>query len=359
MTYIDPAGKLLAQLPRLAQLQEGGVPTPVNLEVDLSNRCSLGCEWCHFAYTHTRGPLKGKIVLDGKLPGGDLMDTALAFSFLEQIAGKDISVSWTGGGEPTLHPDFDKIIAHAHSLGIRQGIYTHGGHIDLLRAELLKSALDWVYVSLDESDRESYKAHKGVDRFEAACDGIRNLAQAEGPATIGVGMLVTQANYQHGKRSMELARSLGADYVQFRPTVMYEQTHPDAPAENTAWLTEALDALAPLQGAYPDFTVMLDRDRFVMYQEWDSANRGYSTCWWSGLQSVVTPNGNMWTCVNKREHPAALIGCIADESFDDIWARRPLAKVNADCRVMCRGHLPNRTIEQIMTARDQPHSAFV
>ena len=58
--YVDARGKLLQHMDRLAVIKTGGSPPPVNVEIDLSNRCSLGCEWCHFAYTHTRGPFKGK-----------------------------------------------------------------------------------------------------------------------------------------------------------------------------------------------------------------------------------------------------------------------------------------------------------
>jgi hypothetical protein len=46
-SFIDPQKKLFANLGRIALLQEGGVPAPINVEIDLSNRCSLGCEWCH------------------------------------------------------------------------------------------------------------------------------------------------------------------------------------------------------------------------------------------------------------------------------------------------------------------------
>ena len=55
--YIEPKLKLFAHLDRLAALQRGENPPPVNVEMDLSNRCSLGCEYCHFAYTHTKGPV--------------------------------------------------------------------------------------------------------------------------------------------------------------------------------------------------------------------------------------------------------------------------------------------------------------
>ena len=64
-----------------------------------------------------------------------------------------------------------------------------------------------------------------------------------------------------------------------------------------------------------------DTDRFRAYRDWDG--HGYGTCWWSALQTCITPNGSVWTCVNKREHSGAKVGDLSRESFADIWARRP------------------------------------
>src|SRR4051812_12888459 len=114
MSYIDPRSKLLQHPGALNQIKTAGrTSAPLNVEVDLSNRCSLGCEWCHFAFTHTYGPL-AKIAerpTAATQRGGDLMDTTLAKRMIDQFAEAGVlSVVWTGGGEPTLHRDFNEII---------------------------------------------------------------------------------------------------------------------------------------------------------------------------------------------------------------------------------------------------------
>lgn len=353
MTFIAPASKLYAHLPRLAMLQEGGMPAPINVEIDLSNRCSLGCEWCHFAHTHTRGPLAGKSPKPaGAVSGGDLMLPGLAYSIVDQLAEVGVaSVTWTGGGEPTLHPHFADIVAYADGK-FEQAIYTHGGHIiekDL--AGLLKRSMTFVYVSLDAVDPESYKRDKRVDRFYDVCRGIGALAAAEGPATVGVGYLVTEQNWWAAGAAASLAVDLGADYVQLRPTISYTQDAPGVPAEDTSWMTDALPYLESLACPF----VEVDLDRFRGYRDW--TGHGYETCWWSALQTVITPNGKVWTCVNKREHPAAELGDLSVESFADVWVRRPVARVDGSCRVSCRGHLANLELDRIFAS--QQHAAFV
>lgn len=353
MTFIDPAAKLLQHVDRIAAIKAGARPAPVSVELDLSNRCSLGCSWCHFSWTHVRGPLAGKSPKPaGAIPGGDLMDTELALSIIDQLAAAEVrSLTFTGGGESTLHPDFDRIIAYTAGK-IETGIYTHAGHIDEARASLLKRTLTFVYASLDAADAADYKRDKGVDRFAAACAGVRRLAHADGAATIGVGFLLTAKNWHRAGEMVALSRELGADYAQFRPTILYEQASPAAPAENTEWLNEAVAHLGWLMD---EPGVEIDLERFSNYRDW--TGHGYETCWWSGLQTVITPNGKMFTCVNKREHASAELGDLSVEPFTEIWARHRLAAVDGSCRVACRGHLSNLALDQMM--RPAPHAAFV
>lgn len=354
MTFIAPAAKLLQHIDRITDLKNGFRPPPVNVEIDLSNRCSLGCEWCHFAWTHTRGPLAGKRLKPiGAVGGGDLMDSNLALRIVDQLAAEDVrSVTWTGGGEPTLHPHFDDIIEYTAATGLEQGLYTHGGHIGEARANTLKRHLTFVYVSLDAADAGDYQRDKGVDRFAAACTGIRLLAAAKGEATVGTGFLLTERNWQRAAEMVALSRELGADYAQFRPTILYDQDTPDTPAEDTGWLTEALTGLAWLND---EPGVEIDLDRFKGYRDWQG--HSYRTCWWSGMQTVITPNGFVWTCVNKREHPAAFLGDLAVERFHDLWERHTVADVDGACRVACRGHLSNLALDELM--QPAPHAAFI
>lgn len=355
MNYIAPRSKLFAHLGTLDAIKRGERPAPVNVEIDLSNRCSLGCSWCHFAYTHTRGPLAGKADKPhGAIDGGDLMDTNLAWHILDDLASAGVkSITWTGGGEPTLHPEFNHIITHAYHLKLEQGIYTHGGHIDQVRAAWIKQLFTWAFVSLDECTPETYRASKGVNRFEAATDGIRRLVAAEGKATIGIGFLLHRDNYHQVREMVSLGRSLGVDYVQFRPTIRYEQDAPGELAEDTKWVSWAIGWLHEFAG---DSFVVADIERFRRYQTW--AGHDYPVCNWAALQTVITPNGKVWRCTNKREHPDALLGDLSVESFETIWARSGgPCQVDASCRLMCRGHIPNTQLQPMMA--EQVHANFI
>ncbi len=348
--YIDTRRKLFRHLDRVAGLKGRGLPPPVNVEIDLCNRCDRGCRWCHFSYTHTRGPLA-----EGGAVCGDLMEVELALGIIKQLEGAGVrSITWSGGGEPTLHPHFDQIVSVVE---IDQGLYTHGGHINEARGRLLKRKLKWVCVSLDCVDAASYARYKQVPagRFEEACQGVRNLAQAEGEATVGVGFLLSKDNWGDVLPMIDLGRMLGADYIQFRPAILYDRRWPGRLVGDIAWIDMVIsDTLAWCKHHQPD--VEVDISRFEMYRDWEG--HGYETCWWSGLQTVITPDGKVWGCVNKRGLAGAEIGDLTRQPFGEIWQAAGLQGVNGDCRVMCRGHIANLALDEMMDMGG-PHGNFI
>jgi MoaA/NifB/PqqE/SkfB family radical SAM enzyme len=358
MKYIDPTGKILAHVDRLAAWKQGTHAAPINIEWDLSNRCSLGCAGCHFAYTHTRGPLAGKRDKPADhIDGGDLADVNLVKrSLYEAKQAGVLSVTWTGGGEPTLHPHFDEIVMYADSLGLRQGIYTHGGHINTTRGALISNVLDWIVISVDCIDAESYAAYKGVSPqwFGKMQTGISNVINGGGDCIVGASFLLSGDNWTQARDMLKLARSMDVDYTTFRPMIEYEIDAPAMPSGDTAWITHALPTLTALSHEHD---VECVPDRFIEYATWNY-NRPYKSCYGIRFNTVITPNGKMFVCVNRREFAGSELGDLTRESFADIWARHPGEWRDFEkCRVLCRLHMINETLWDVY--RQRQHVEFV
>ena len=354
MRFIDPRGKALGHLDRIVDWNRGEKPAPVTVEWDLSNRCVLGCQSCHFAHTHTRGPwaVKDRVLPMAYDACGDLAETYVVMRGLSQMSEAGVEgVVWSGGGEPTTHPQWRAIVAHARDCGIEQGMYTLGGLISEDDAKLMAECLTWAVVSLDCPDADTYAKEKGVplERFTAACQGVQRLAQAG--ATVGVSFLLHAGNWAEAKRMLSLGRFLGATYVTFRPTI---ETSPDRPsvAGERGWITDALPMLQHL-AEQPD--VEMDVDRFLQYRDW--SGHGYTACQGVRLNATVTQDGRVWMCPQRRGVGVPL-GDLREESFADIWSRHPGAfTVDEGCRVMCRLHPVNTTLHELSQPRK--HGAFV
>ncbi len=324
--YINPNGKLLQHIDRLAEIKAGLHPAPVNVEIDLSNRCNLACKGCHMTNTH-----------DGKL-----IDTGLALDILAQLAEAGVrSVTWSGGGEPTLHPDIEKII---EACSLDQGIYTNGSNLTYQLISTLAERMKWVYISLDRNTRDSFKAYKGADKFARVITGAELLAKEQRNCTVGVGFMIDAENYPAIPDMTALAlHKIGADYVQFRPLV--------TPGADRNWVTEALPLLESQAGS----KVIADLDRFKQYRDWQT--HGYQACYWAQVQTVITPDGKVYACCNRRGMADSCLGDLAVERWADVWARSHAWNVDGNCRLMCRGHIPNLTLDRMFTS--QAHGNFI
>lgn len=357
MTYIDPRGKVFAHIDRLAAWRDGSKPAPVTIEWDLSARCPLGCQSCHFAYTHTRGPWTGKArALPMAYAGvGDLADATLVQRVLSEAVDFGVkSVVWSGGGEPTTHPQWREIVQWAADLGYEQGMYTMAGLLNEKDARHLATSLTWVVVSLDAADAETYAREKNVplQRFDAAVRGAQLLAQ-QADATVGISFLLHAGNWTRASEMLRLGTEIGADYVTFRPTI---NTSPDLPGECTddrAWITDAEELIEALAA---EDNVEIDPERFYAYRDW--RGHGYAECLGIRLATTITPDGRMWVCPNRRGFDGSCLGDLRTETFSQVWARHPSRWTNfASCRVMCRLHAVNETLAAIEQPR--AHGAFI
>lgn len=356
MSYIAPREKVLRYLDRVIDRSRGESPGPVTVEWDLSNRCPLGCQACHFAHTHTRGQW---VLQERRLPmafdgSGDLADITLVRRALgEMRAARVRSLVWSGGGEPTTHPEWRVAVNAAAALGFQQGMYTLGGLLSAEDAAYLGARAAWVVVSLDAITPEAYAREKASTpaRFGAACDAIRALARTQ--TTVGVSCLLHGGNYRQAGDMVAYGHALGADYVTLRPAIHTSPDRPGIPTDDRSWVAEALPVLRWLSEREG---VEIDVARFREYAEW--CGHGYDVCQGPALNTTVTPDGRVWVCPQRRGVGGSCIGDLRVESFETLWRRHPGAwTVDAGCRAMCRLHPINQTLADLQSPI--AHGAFL
>jgi len=95
---------------------EGKKIYPINVEISPSGMCNANCKNCF--YRQDNNDLKG---LDKFHFKEDRMKELM--NEFENIKIK--SISWTGGGEPTLHPSFNEFSKWAKRKKIQQGLFTN------------------------------------------------------------------------------------------------------------------------------------------------------------------------------------------------------------------------------------------
>jgi len=144
-SYTSNATKLLKHMDRLQIIQDGGRPKPVMFHMSPANPCNLTCSFCCFA----NRSMKEMLTLDQMK------------SAIDQFADLGVlGMEFTGGGEPTLHPQLDEAIAHAHSRGIKIGICTNGSRLKKVKNWHM---LSWVRLGMYSWDeKKPYEYHLEV-----------------------------------------------------------------------------------------------------------------------------------------------------------------------------------------------------
>lgn len=108
--------------------------------------CNMRCKYCFATFQD----VKKTILPKGHLP----MDKSMIL--IEQLAEYGFKKITFAGGEPTLCPWLDQLIARAKQNGLTTMIVSNGSGITIEKLKLWKGYLDWITLSIDSSELETH-----------------------------------------------------------------------------------------------------------------------------------------------------------------------------------------------------------
>lgn len=117
------------------------------------------------------------------------------------------------GGEVTLYQGFEKIIKHAHDIGLVVTVLTNGILWDKSKIENLENYLDEVQVSIDGYDKDSYFSVRQYDGFDRAIQCVKDLCACGIRVSIAVTPLFENL-VVFSEKFEPLARKMLEDYPQ-------------------------------------------------------------------------------------------------------------------------------------------------
>ncbi|MCD4686121.1 MAG: radical SAM protein, partial [Anaerolineae bacterium] len=138
---------------QISQLPED-CPPLVSFYIYLTGGCNLACKHCWIAPSFQPDGGTG-----GHLPF-ELFELAI-----EEALPLGLQNIMLTGGEPTLHPDFERMVDHIAEQGVGLTIETNGILLTKRLAERIKEVptFGFISVSLDGADAETHDAFRGVD----------------------------------------------------------------------------------------------------------------------------------------------------------------------------------------------------
>lgn len=309
---------------------------PFAMLVDLTTRCNLGCSWCIDKY-----------VLSSKEIPKERMDR-----LLEEFKEAGIrSIVYFGGGEPMMYSEINEILIKTHNLGIDYAINTNG--IMLERAsKTIADTCSWIRISLDAASEKKYKElHNGKDYFKKIVKNIKLLNKTK-KGTVGTSFVVMENNVDEVFRAAKLVKSIGCDFIQFKPryipNIKNERSLNKYIAALNSRIKKELGKAKQLEDS--SFTVLITGSmKTLLSNEPVNQRKNYTYCAAQQFVPLVTPHG-VYVCPNLRGSEKGRIGNILTSSFKKIWESKQrkeiIKKINPskDCNLACLRHQINAVI---------------
>jgi len=138
------------------------------------------------------------------------------------------SVDFTGGGEPLLQPRIVQWVAEAKSAGCETGILTNALLLSRnVAEELISSGLDWLCVSIDGAEKETYERIRERSDFETVCNNLAQISKLRRgaiPKTM-INFVMMSINVHQLEDVVQLAHRLGVDQINFKQCEVIRGAH--------------------------------------------------------------------------------------------------------------------------------------
>lgn len=194
---------------------------PVSINLDLTSACNFSCPHCvDSTIINTGGYLE--------------MEEIKRTVEILQSHGL-LSIILLGGGEPTIHKDFEKIVGFIKGSGLQLGIVTNGSRlsqvanvVDLLEKE------DWLRISIDAGSEETFvQSHR--PKTDVTLQGIlqnaRDIKRRNPLMTVGYSFVIVWEgitvnghelcpNLGEMTGAAKLACEYSFDYISFKPCLI-------------------------------------------------------------------------------------------------------------------------------------------
>jgi len=344
----DFTKKIFFHPEKITEYKEGKRPFPTTIEIDLTNRCNHRCSFCNYAE---------HIGVEADKPS---LDTELIKKTLKEA--KELGtkgISFTGGGESTIHKDYLQIIEYAHEIGLDLGNITNGSTITIRNVDTFIKNLQWIRVSMAGGDRESYKKVQGVDQFELIVRNLELLSkrkeELKSDINIGIRTLVTPDNVQTLEVFAETIKSLNINYFQLAPDEFTTDKGEFWNSENTQQIFKNVKNIL----ASNDINLLTTT--FMKAQE----NLDYpQTCHAHFFMIAILAEGDVIFCKNARTKNSFHIGNIYKQTLKEIWASEKTKDIEKwvkpnNCELFCKHMAINNTLESILNPGPDESPSFV
>lgn len=311
---------------------------PASVDIDLTNICDQDCYYCNSADFRKEKPIQQKYT-----DYITLLDRLASWrKHSPDSYGSLHTVTYPGGGEPTLLKGYEKVLEHTIDLGFLTSLTTNGSRLDKLVDNVNEEKIrkmGWIGVDIDAGSKELYeKIRRSIPKeglFDRVTENIKRLTDLR--ANVDLKILVGEYNNNDDALHdiFQLAKKLNVRQVYFRPVLTSDgQVYP---------IHELVPTLDKLSQQY---------QIKIMYNLNKVSPRNYSRCHQMFQFPVFCADGLIYTCCENKGNPKFAIGSWIEGDFRDIWLGKRHMEVynttNTHLCHPCRSNNHNNATQEIL-----------
>ena len=311
--------KIFHHIDRLKQLKNKEHPVPISFRLAISDLCNQNCHFCTFRLENTLNTLFSETDKNGKVTYNPkrFLDREKCPEVVKDAKEMGVkSIEFTGGGEPTVHPDHIEIFNAVLASGLDMGLITNGV---LFRPDLIDTLLKatWVRFSVDAGTPSTYSQIRRVPikTYTRVLENIRELVkrkkETKSDLTIGMSFIVTDQNYTEIYEAAKQACELGVDYLR----VGHYWTD-DGFIAGDVKITEELIEKSIKDFNREGFAVL---NRYTPEKSKNIERPDYSFCAYQHISTWIAADYNVYRCCVTSYSNHGLIGSIKNQSFKQLW----------------------------------------
>ncbi len=287
---------------KMQSFVDGRVTAPIYMRVKPINQCIHNFYFC--IYKSENSDQHEDMNVSDVIPEDKMLE------FLDDAAEMGVKcLTFSGGGEPLLHPYAGVFMSRTLSRGMGLSIITNGQLLEGDRADILARA-DWVRISMDYWNADMFEKTRRVKRegFYKTIGNITKFANSGRSCELQASYIITEHNYNTLLDAYEFIDSLGIESVRFTHEWRkdFSEYHSKIADDVLVQLSQIKERNCKLS-----FNYLLTGEGLK--------GREYSRCYSSEISPVLGADMNVYPCHNRAYCGNGIIGSIKDQRFIDMW----------------------------------------
>jgi len=309
---------------------------PAQVDIDLTNICNQDCFYCNSKDFREASPTQ--------------LHYSTYITLLDQLAtwrvhshksyGTLHTITYPGGGEPTLLKGYEKVIEHTIDLGFLTSLTTNGSNLEPLYNNIPSKKLQkmaWVGVDIDSANPLIYEEIRNSTTKKSLFDKVIENIKALVDMNVNVDLKILLSDYNIHPQSIidlfDLAQNLNVRMLYFRPAILGSKAFE----------------------LYPSTVDFINScsERFHVPAKVNISKqqpRTYSKCHQMFQFPVACADGNVYTCCDNKGNPDFCLGSWIDSDIRDLWqTQRHWDLYNNIDTTQCKPCRPNKNNNEIQS----------